>query len=66
MLRAWKVKYVDLETRQARRPFYNISVTVMAESRLAAIDRVKENFPPPKYGEYRASTRNAGTPSNMI
>ena len=53
--RWWKVTYENLEWKAGRRPFWRNSTTVSAHSRKAAIEEVRGRFPPPRYGNYRAS-----------
>jgi len=51
----WQVKYEDLESKRGRRPFFKRSSVVTAGSRKEAIAQVQCMFPPPHYGNYRAS-----------
>ena len=53
----WKVSYVDIETRNAHRPFFKLTSNVEATSRKDAIEYVMNNFSPPKYGEFKASRK---------
>jgi hypothetical protein len=54
-MKRWKVKYVHLEDREGRYPFFKRSEEVEANSRQEAIEQVKARFSPPRYGEYTAS-----------
>ena len=54
-MKIWKVTYVDIETRDLRRPFYKWSNIVEAKTRKEAIEIVSSRFSPPKYGEHKAS-----------
>ena len=58
----WKVKYKCVEDRNARRPFWKRAAYVGAESRKAAIEKVKAIFGPPRYGNYTASPAPSHTP----
>ncbi len=54
-MKTWKVKYQCIEDRNTGRPFWKRQVFVAAESRKAAIEKVKAAFGPPRYGNYTAS-----------
>jgi len=54
-MKTWKVAYIDIETRDSRRPFYKWHEVVEAHTRKEAIKIVSGRFSPPKYGEYKAS-----------
>ena len=54
-LHFWKVSYTHLEDRAARHPFFKRTQEVQAVSRAEPVNIVKNQFPPPRYGEYRAS-----------
>ena len=57
----WKVRYEDLEGKAGRRPFWKQTTAVTAPSRKAAVENVMAMFPPPLYGNFKAS-RLKGTP----
>ncbi len=65
-MNTWKVKYQCIEDRNARRPFWKRETFVAAESRKAAIEKVKAAFSPPRYGNYTASPAPDATPSSMF
>lgn len=54
----WKVKYTDIFTMQARRPFFKHSANVQANSRKEAIQIIAEHWPAPKYRVNSASPTN--------
>ena len=54
-MKEWDVKYEHLEDKATRHPFWKRSLRVRAETRAEAIDQVKAMFPPPRYGNYKAS-----------
>ena len=51
----WLVRYENLESKRERRPFFKLTSDVTAPSRKEAIEQVECMFPPPHYGNYRAS-----------
>lgn len=52
----WKVKYTDIETMLARRPFFKHTVVVSANSRKEAIEKVMNyHGNNPKYSRFSAS-----------
>ena len=59
-IRRWKVSWVCVQDRAAHYPFYKQATIVEARSRADAIQSVKGRFPPPRYGEYRASPLKDG------
>jgi hypothetical protein len=54
-MKKWKIKYVHLEDRATRHPFFKRTEIVDATSRKEAIEQVQSRFSPPTYGEFRAS-----------
>jgi len=54
-MRTWKVRYQDMEAREARHPFFNKAAYVTAPTRKEAIAKVSGMFPPPRYGRYAAA-----------
>lgn len=54
-MQTWKVSYHNIADKLARRPFWKNVAYVAAESRAEAISKVSAKFPPPRYGNYRAS-----------
>ncbi len=62
----WKVKYQCIEDRDAHRPFWKRETCVSAESRKAAIEKVRAVFPPPRYGNYTASKAPPACKPNSI
>ena len=51
----WRVTYENVEWKVARQPFWKHEDVVDADSRKEAVEQVSANFPPPRYGNYRAS-----------
>jgi hypothetical protein len=51
----WKVKYEHLENKMRRYPFWKLEDVVEADTRDAAVELVRSEFPPPRYGNYMAS-----------
>ena len=62
----WKVKYQCVEDRNARRPFWKREALVAADSRKAAIEKMKAVFPPPRYGDYTASPAPDAKPDSFF
>lgn len=59
----WKVSYECLRDKMSRMPFWKRSTMVEADNRAEAIRRLASKFPPPIYGNYRASAAKNATPS---
>lgn len=45
----WAVKYIDIERRNKRYPFFKCVTIVTAESRKEAKEEAQKKFPLPKY-----------------
>jgi len=60
-MKQWRVSYENLEWKAGRRPFWKCQTVVRAESRRDAIEQVIGNFPPPKYGNFKAARTDVGT-----
>lgn len=54
-MKVWKVRYIDVDTMLARRPFWKHTAYVEAESRKAAIEKVSLRWREPKYQVKSAS-----------
>ena len=54
----WKVTYEDIQAKAGQRPFWRNRTVVDAVCRKSAVEQVSSMFPPPKYGNYRASKIN--------
>jgi hypothetical protein len=62
----WKVKYQCVEDRDTRRPFWKREALIAADSRKAAIEKVKAVCPPPRYGNYTASPAPGAKPNSFF
>jgi hypothetical protein len=51
----WKLSYQHIEESDRRYPFWKRTAHVEADSRQETVDKVKGSFPPPRYGNYKAS-----------
>ena len=51
----WKVSYEHLDDKCTRHPFWKRTSYTDAESRAEAVENVSAMFPPPRYGNFRAS-----------
>jgi hypothetical protein len=51
----WKVSYENIQWKLNHYPFFKNSSIVTAPNRKAAIEQIAANFPPPAYGNYKAS-----------
>ena len=65
-MRTWKVKYQCIEDRNTRRSFWKRQAYVKAESRKAAIEKLKAVFGPPRYGNYTASPAPDHEPDHLF
>lgn len=54
-MKLWKVKYIHLDDRRTRHPFFKRVEVVEAKNRREAIEQVQSRFGPPTYGEFTAS-----------
>jgi hypothetical protein len=62
----WKVKYQCIEDHNARRPFWKREAYVRADSRKAAIEKVRAVFGPPRYGNHTASPAPNAKPNSTF
>jgi hypothetical protein len=54
-MKRWKVSYECIEDKRLRYPFWKRSQVVEAPNREAAKKQIMAQWPPPRYGRYRAS-----------
>lgn len=54
-MKDWRVTYEHLEDKARRMPFWKREEKVQADTRDEAIHQIRSAFPPPRYGNFKAS-----------